>query len=60
MAIWIKANASNRSIRYTCSKCRGIVYWWEHPKVERRECPYPYCPYCQEKMVLEHEISGEE
>lgn len=50
---WVPINDYPKSIKYYCSKCKGIIYTKQpgNPKkLSIKKCEYPYCPYCLSAM----------
>lgn len=50
---WVPFTDYPKSIKYYCSKCKGIVYTKQpgNPKeLPIKKCEYPYCPYCLSAM----------
>ena len=48
----------DRSWRFHCSACGGMVYWPQSHKgklSKTRRCPYPTCPWCGERLERETE-----
>ena len=53
MAKWMSLDSSDRSWRFYCSACGGVVYWPQATRGmnrKKRRCVYPSCPYCLERM----------
>lgn len=52
MGKWVDLDDTNRGWRFYCSVCGGHVYWPQSTRGHRlpKKCPFPTCPWCQEKM----------
>lgn len=58
---WIPGKTP-KAAKFTCSCCGEAVYYPQpnHKRTGAEEqaqqpfCPYPYCPYCGERMDLQH------
>ena len=53
MALWGTLDVNDRSWRFYCSACGGVVYWPQaHRGKDRkvRKCGYTFCPWCQARM----------